>query len=429
MEREASAERMLTPGQLVSLTIEKPAAGGRMIARLDGQIALVGGTIPGEQVRARIERVAKGVVYGETVEVEEASADRRPFVDPSCGGCLYGHIAYPRQLAIKAQIIEDAFRRIGRLTLPSPTIVAASPEEGYRMRARLHARGGRIGFFREATHAVCDPRPTGQLLPATCETIEALERTIRSLKLDGIREIDLSENVDASERVVFVDAASAIDAHAVEALAATPGLTGCVSAFASSGSPSVIDRLTVADGVDVALRRHVLAFFQGNRHLLAPFVAHVVGLVPVPGRLLDLYAGVGLFAVSAAAARGVEVTAVEGDRVAAADLTSNAASAAGSVEAVHQSVEDFVRGARAQGEPPAAVIADPPRTGLSKEALDGMVALRPARAIYVSCDVATLARDARRLVDAGYAISRIDAFDLFPNTPHVETVVVFDRSG
>jgi 23S rRNA (uracil1939-C5)-methyltransferase len=427
MEREASAKRMITPGQIVTLTIERPAVGGRMIARLDGQIALVGGAIPGERVRARIERIAKGVVYGETIEVEEASADRRPFVDPSCGGCLYGHIAYPRQLAIKAQVIEDAFRRIGRLALASVPGVAASPEDGYRMRARLHARGGRIGFFREGTHAVCDPRHTRQLLPATCETIEALEQTIRSVGLDEIREIDLSENVDASERVVFVDAASAIDAGAMASLAATPGLTGCVSAFGSSGSPSVIDRVTVADG-EVALRRHVLAFFQGNRHLLAPFVAHVVGLVPASGRLLDLYAGVGLFAVSAAAARGVEVTAVEGDRVAAADLASNAASAGGPVEAVHQSVEDFVA-ARARGEPPAAVIADPPRTGMSREALDGIVAHRPARAIYVSCDVATLSRDARRLVDAGYAISGIDAFDLFPNTPHVETVVVFDRSG
>jgi 23S rRNA (uracil1939-C5)-methyltransferase len=427
MEREASAERMITPGQIVTLTIEKPAAGGRMIARLDGRIALVGGAIPGERVRVRIERVAKGVVYGDTIEVEEASADRRPFVDPSCGGCLYGHIAYPRQLAIKAQVIEDAFRRIGRLALPSVPGVAASPEDGYRMRARLHAGGGRIGFFREGTHAVCDPRHTRQLLPATCETVEALEQTIHSVGLDEIREIVLSENVDASERVVFVDAASAIDAGAMESLAATPGLTGCVSAFGSSGSPSVIDRVTVADGVEVALRRHVLAFFQGNRHLLAPFVAHVVGLVPTSGRLLDLYAGVGLFAVGAAAARGVEVTAVEGDRVAAADLASNAASAAGPVEAVHQSVEDFVA-ARARGEPLAAVIADPPRTGMSREALDGIVAHRPARAIYVSCDVATLARDARRLVDAGYAVSRIDAFDLFPNTPHVETVVVFDRT-
>jgi 23S rRNA (uracil1939-C5)-methyltransferase len=418
---------MLTPGQILSLTIDKPAAGGRMIGRLDGQIALVGGAIPGERVRMRVDRVAKGVVYGETVEVEEASADRRPFEDPSCGGCLYGHIAYPRQVAIKAQIIEDAFRRIGRLTLPVAPAVTASPEDGYRMRARFHVRSRRIGFFREGTHVVCDPRQTRQLLPETCDAIGALEQTIRSLELDAIREIDLSENVDASERVVFLDAASAIDARAVESLAGAPGLTGCISASGSSGSPSVVDRVTVADGVAVALRRHVLAFFQGNRHLLAPFVAHVVGLVPEAGRLLDLYAGVGLFAVGASAARGVEVTAVEGDRVAAADLAANAASATRPMVTAHQSVEDFVRSARGRGEHSDTVIADPPRTGLSKEALDGIVALRPARAIYVSCDVATLARDARRLVDAGYAISRIDGFDLFPNTPHVETVVVFDR--
>jgi len=289
-------------------------------------------------------------------------------------------------------------------------------------------RGRHIGFFREGTHAVCDPRQTRQLLPATCETIEALEQTIRSLELDAIREIDVSENADASERVVFVDTAAAIDAPAVESLAATAGLTGFASAFGSAGSPSVADRVTVADGVDVVLRRHVLAFFQGNRHLLASFVAHVVGLVPASGRLVDLYAGVGLFAIGAAAARGVEVTAVEGDRIAAADLVSNAASASGTVAAVHQSVEDFVRG-YGRAESASTLIADPPRTGMSREALDGIVALRPERAIYVSCDVATLARDARRLVDAGYAITRIDGFDLFPNTPHVETVVVFDRSG
>jgi 23S rRNA (uracil1939-C5)-methyltransferase len=75
--------------------------------------------------------------------------------------------------------------------------------------------------------------------------------------------------------------------------------------------------------------------------------------------------------------------------------------------------------------PPDVIIADPPRTGLSREVLDGIVALRASKVVYVSCDVATLARDARRLVDDGYAIQRIDAFDLFPNTPHVETVVVF----
>src|SRR5262245_26798619 len=111
----------MTPGQNVTLSIEKPAAGGGMIARVDGQIVLVTGAIPGEQVHARITRVSKGMAYAETIEVVEASPDRRAFGDPACGGSLFGYIAYPRQLALKSQIIADAFRRIGRLTLPSET--------------------------------------------------------------------------------------------------------------------------------------------------------------------------------------------------------------------------------------------------------------------------------------------------------------------
>ena len=110
----------LTPGQTVPLTIEKPAAGGRMIARVDGQVVLVADAIPGERVQARIERVGKGVAYAQTLSVEEPSGDRRdPFTDPLCGGCLYSHIAYRRQLEIKSEIIADAFRRIGRLELPA----------------------------------------------------------------------------------------------------------------------------------------------------------------------------------------------------------------------------------------------------------------------------------------------------------------------
>src|SRR5439155_26123994 len=142
-----------------------------MIARADGQVVLVAGAIPGERVRARIERVSKGVVYAETSSVEEASPDRRPAPgDPRCGGCLFTHIAYARQLAIKSEIVHDAFARIARVELPSRVTVAASPEEGYRMRARLHVRGYRVGFFRAQTHEVCDARATRQSLPAPSDS-------------------------------------------------------------------------------------------------------------------------------------------------------------------------------------------------------------------------------------------------------------------
>ena len=413
---------MLAPGQMLPLVIEKPAVGGRMIARVDGQIVLVAGAIPGERVQARIERVGKGVGYAETVTVDDPSGDRRPpFTDLVCGGSLYAHIAYPRQRAIKAQVIADAFARIARLQLPGEVGVAASPEEGYRMRARLHVRGRRVGFFREGTHDVCDARDTRQLLPATCDVVDRLSAALRSVGAEAIREIELSENVDASQRAVHFDTADRIDSRIVGRLASIDGITR---------GPHVTDTLRFG-GTTVTLRRHVQAFFQGNRYLLEDLVAHVVNHVPTGGALADLYAGVGLFAVAAAATRGASVVAVEGDPFAADDLRANAAAAGGQIVAKKGAVEEFLSGAMsAPGMPDAkagVVIVDPPRTGLSREALTAVVEFAAPRLIYVSCDVATLARDARRIVDSGYALHRADAFDLFPNTPHVETVVVFER--
>src|SRR5471030_827948 len=101
---------MVTAGQTLSLTIDRAAAGGRMIARVDGQVVLVSGAIPGEQVHARVERVGKGVAFAETLSIDAPSVDRRDaWPDPLCGGCLYSHIAYSRQLAIKSDVIADAF--------------------------------------------------------------------------------------------------------------------------------------------------------------------------------------------------------------------------------------------------------------------------------------------------------------------------------
>ena len=412
-------------GQTLSLSIEKPAAGGRMIARVDGQVVLVAGAIPGERVLARIERVGKGVAYAETIGVEDESPDRRPSAaDPACGGCLYAHVAYPRQLQIKSVVIADAFGRIGRLPLPSPVVVAPSAEEGYRMRARLHVRGARVGFYREGTHELCDARQTRQLLPASLDALELLAAALANLGGDGAREIVLAENADASERVVHVDATAPLDTQTLDALAAIEGLTGVVSGFGTRGNAHVTDVISLDAAAPVSLRRHVLTFFQGNRFLFRDLVAHVVAQTAPGSNVVDLYSGGGAFALSAAAARGARVRAVEGDRVAAGDLVANCAAAGGGVTPIREAVETFLRGARFH---PDIVIIDPPRTGMSREALDGMLRLQAGRLVYVSCDVATLARDARRVVDAGYAIERVDAFDLFPNTPHVETVVVFNR--
>ena len=241
----------------------------------------------------------------------------------------------------------------------------------------------------------------------------------------------MTENLDASHRVVHLDFAADTprpEPRQLERLAAIDGLTGLSSPWGSFGDPHVTDTIRIGDHPGVPLRRHVLAFFQGNRYLLHQLVAHVVGKIPRDADAIDFYAGVGLFAVTAAATRGVHVTAVEGDRTAASDLAINAA-ATDRIVAVHQSVEEFVASrARAASSNRLTVIVDPPRTGMSRAALDGVCRCAAQRLVYVSCDVATLARDARRIVDSGYQLIEVDAFDLFPNTPHVETVAVFERS-
>ena len=427
----------LSEGQQVELTIEKPASGGRMIARHLGQVVLVRGAIPGERVIAWIERAEKRMAYAVTREVLESSPDRRPaWDDPLCGGALYAHIAYQRQLAIKSDVIRDAFARLGRYPIEEAIDVMGSREDGYRMRARFHVHGGRAGFYREGTHQLCDAGPTQQLgqeaVAAVARLAAALEREAR----DAVASISIAENIAADERAAHVElmpGARPSD-EALQRAGADAMLTG-VSArdvasgrFQSVGDPIVVDPLPALTQGRVAsgtLQRHAESFFQGNRYLLPALVAAVAAAVPDTGEVLDLYAGVGVFAVALAAQGHLEVTAVEGDRAGGADLRANARAQAPRLEVHVASVEDYLAAWRDRRV--ATAIVDPPRTGLSKDAADAIVRQAPARLVYVSCDPPTLARDARRLLDAGYRLESLRAFDLFPNTPHVESLAVFTK--
>lgn len=410
-----------------------------MIARADGQVVLVADAIPGERVVAQVTRVTKGLAFADTRRVQTASPDRRqPFVDPACGGSAYTHIDYARQLTIKGEVIVDVLTRIGRLRSAEPVRVAPSREDGYRMRARLHRHGSRLGFFREGTHEVCDARPTRQLLETSCDVLDAIAARLNAVGAAGVRQVEMAENLDASLRAIHLESRDPLPSSELAPVGHVSGVTGVLVTGPArhgmapetrlvSGDAYVVDRLEV-EGRTVRFRRHVRAFFQGNRHLLGDLVAHVTALTAEAPRVLDLYAGVGLFAVSIATARGSRVIAVEGDPFAARDLVINAANGAsppGQVTVAHRSVEHYLK-----NSPPAVdlVVLDPPRTGLSPDALRGLMALRAPRLVYVSCDVATLARDVRQLVEAGgYRPERIEAFDLFPNTPHVETVILLGR--
>ncbi len=411
-------------GDRVRLAIERPATGGRMIARHEGAIVLVSGAIPGEVVEAEIEKVQRGTMWAVTRDVLERSADRiEPAMDGACGGSVFAHVAYERQRAIKSAIIDDTLRRLGRVTLETPVEVAGSPLDGYRMRARLHVRNGRIGFFREGTHSLCDARQTRQLSAAAMDAVELLQQSLSGLARPVVSEIELAENVSASERAVHLELVPDADPSRLGTLTNVDGLTGATSAPVDHprtmelwGSPYVSDRVAGAP-----LMRHARSFFQANRFLLDPLVAHVLGLIDA-GSILDLYAGVGLFSVAASASGKGSVVAVEHDRFSVDDLRRNVAGH--DITAIAGSVEGFLE---RPGATFTTVIVDPPRTGMSKDATAGVIARRAPRVVYVSCDIATLARDARQLIDAGYRIAGVRGFDLFPNTAHVETVIAFVR--
>jgi 23S rRNA (uracil1939-C5)-methyltransferase len=420
---------------VIELLVERPVAGGRMLARHDGRVALVSGAIPGERVRARVERTARSVVWAETVEVLDASGDRRaPICDPSCGGALYAHIAVARQRQLKAEIIADAFRRIGKMTLPAALVVAESPETGYRLRARLHVRGRRVGFFREGSHVICDAGPTGQLHEDALVAIEGLSAGIRA-HLWECDSLIVVENIAGTERVIHLVPRESGELHALRlAIDRLPKLTGLTLASDSgvvdiAGAGSVSDSAADLFGTDAPIAssarwmRRAASFFQANRFLVGSLVRRV--LAAAEGETcVDLYSGVGLFAV-ALAARGVRVTAVESDATSAADLSHNARPW-DRLSTVHLPVELFLRDRH--GSPADVIVVDPPRAGVSAEALHALIAWRAPRVVYVSCDPPTLARDAALLASAGYQLESVDAFDLFPNTPHVETVAVFTSS-
>ena len=407
---------MIEPGSLLTLDVEKPAAGGRMLARHEGRVVLVWGAIPGERVRARIERLGKGVLYAESVEVLESSPDRLDIgsADWRCGGNVFAHVAYDRQLRLKGEILRDALGRIGRMPLTTTPDVIGSPQHGYRMRARLHARGSRLGFYREGTHDLCDAAATGQLLPDTAAWIASAESMLQRGGLHGVLAVEIAENIPGDQRATRVELRERIDRAPYAAL--------------ETELSTVTDVLHVTEGdpsTAVRLRRDVRAFFQGNRFLLERLVRHVIALVPA-GPVVDLYAGVGLFGLSLAASGADQVTLVEGDPVSGMDLEHNAEPFRGRARVERRSVEAFLT-MRSDAAPPATFIVDPPRTGMSRDAVREIIRATPARLVYVSCDVATLARDTRMLLDAGYTLDALTGIDLFPNTAHVESVAVFAR--
>lgn len=422
----------LRRGELVELAVEKGVYRGRGLARAGGRVVFVPRAHAGDRVRARVTETHAGWAEAALEEVLDPSPDRRPspcpYV-PRCGGCAYQDYDDAAELRLKEAVLRESLAR-GGARWDGPVELHRSPVAGWRMRASLHFGRGeaglRLGLRQEGTRRVVDLEACLQLSASMNHAARALllELRVRPALAARAHGLELLEAPDGSALVATLE--TGLERHEASALAslgAAAYLTGLgVRTRARSlewlrGAPFV-----EADVLGVRLRAHAASFFQANRFLLEPLARGVVGLVP-PGetRILDLYAGVGLFALPLAARDRCETVAVEQSPFAAEDARVSARRAGLAVGVREAAVEQALAslGAR-EGE---RVVVDPPRTGLGRGVVEALAARRPALVVYVSCDPPTLGRDLALFAARGYRPDVVQLYDLFPKTFHMETVV------
>jgi 23S rRNA (uracil1939-C5)-methyltransferase len=424
----------LQVGELIEASIEKEVYRGRGLARLGGRVVFIPRSHGGDRVRARVREVHPGWAEARLVEVLVPGPGRRSAPCPHasrCGGCAYQELAYEAQLRAKEGVLRESLGRAG-MPWEDDIAVHPSPEEGWRLRASLHVSGGgrdalRMGLRQEGTRRVVDVERCLQL----SEGMNAAWRELRVRLEEGsgragsrVRGVDLLESPDGGGRVAVLGTTLAPhEAPVMEALGRSEQLTGLGVVAGRRrlqwlrGAPHVELRLG-----SLALRVHVRSFFQANRFLYQSLADTVLDLLPGTGRVLDLYAGVGLFALPLAARDGGEVLAVERAPTAVEDARANART--NRLEGVRVLAAD-VGEALAATRPVAGerIVLDPPRAGLEREVVDLVADRRPEAVVYVSCDPPTLGRDLVRFASRGYRPDIVHLLDLFPDTFHLETVV------
>ena len=381
------------PEQL-QLTVEKLVYGGHGLSRDNGRVVLTPLVLPGEQIVA--EPVDK--LHARLISVEQPAAERVPAPCPYfsiCGGCHYQHMPYEYQVTQKVAIVREVMQRVGKFEAPAEIRVLSSEPWGYRNRTQLQVRDGQIGYLRLGSHDLCPVEQCPISSPKLNEAIGALTTLVRDRRWPSfIRRIELFTNeTDVQFNVIETD--QPVAKHFFEWVSERlPGYAGGALKY---GSFRVSPR----------------SFFQVNRYLVDALAESA--LAGVSGETaLDLYAGVGLFSLQMASQFG-SVTAVESGGSAVSDLKVNVPA----VRAVRASADEYLAGMESA---PDFVLADPPREGLGKLAVRELVRLRPRELRIVACDPATLARDLRPLLDAGYVLEKLTVADLFPQTFHIETI-------
>ncbi|MEP6705311.1 MAG: class I SAM-dependent RNA methyltransferase [Acidobacteriota bacterium] len=386
---------------LLEVEIKKIVPGGYGLAFTEGLTLFVALAVAGDTLVVRLREIKGKTAFAEVEKIVKASPERIvppcPYVG-RCGGCDFQQMTYSAQLSAKLGIIRDNLERIGKIEYENEIKIVPSPQEfGYRLRAQWHVQTNKreIGYYARDSRNLIPIDHCPILVP---ELDEALQK-VRA-------EMDWTN---------FWPDKGAIDAAC--------GDDSSVSLYSTDIDLGDNEIIFSAAGEHYTFAAH--AFFQGNKYLIETLIKTAIG--DAAGQhALDLYSGVGLFTLPLAR-RFKRVTAVE-DYLPAVDFALENIAKAGitNVEVVRKPVGRFLaEGSRAKID---FVLIDPPRSGTEKKTVLDLINLKPKTVSYVSCDPSVLARDLRRFLDGGYKIDAITAIDLFPQTHHVETVVMLKAS-
>ncbi|MGD8819920.1 MAG: 23S rRNA (uracil(1939)-C(5))-methyltransferase RlmD [Anaerolineae bacterium] len=408
----------------IELRLTAMAHGGTALGRYEDRVVFVPYTIPGETVRVEIYEEHTRWARAHLLDVLNPSPHRVeppcPYFGPGkCGGCQFQHIDYQAQAEFKRDVVEDQLGRVGGLhQVNVQEIIGAARPWNYRNHVQFSVTPeGHLGYLTADTHRVIPVDDCLILDPLLVDLWSSLDMAWPQLRrlslrcgsatgdLMAIFELDHYEDFDIEVDFPVSCVILLADGEAVVLM----------------GNPYLVEHVAGRD-----YRVSAGSFFQVNTGGAEALVA-LVGEYLAPDKgdaLLDLYCGVGLFGLSLADQVG-RVTGIESEPSAAADFLHNA----NELEQIKLIEGEVQRGLDTWDDHADLIVLDPPRSGAGRRTMEEIARLAPRRVAYVSCDPATLARDARVLVDAGFDLDRVQPVDLFPQTYHVESLALFLRSS
>ncbi len=405
----------------ITFQLTTMAHGGDALGRHEGKVIFVPYALPDEVVRVEITNDKGHYAFGRLVEVLEPSPDRvEPtcpyFGQEGCGGCQWQHIDYQAQVRLKARIVADQLERIGKIEEPPMQPPLAAPSAwSYRNHAQFHpAPGANLGFQKATGDEVMAIERCPILHPLLADLYAILDLT----DLPGLVRLVMRAGTATGDRLIAFE----MEEDRPPALE-TDEPVSCVLMLSEGGHANLIgDNYITEQVAGHTYRISASSFFQVNTSQAAELVRLVLDYLDLQGdeTVLDAYCGVGLFTTHLAEQAGL-VIGVESAPAAVDDLLENTTEV-DNVEIIEGAVEDVLPDVSVSLD---AAVVDPPRGGLDRFALDALVDRGPSRIVYVSCDPATLGRDAKRLMRDGYRLIEVQPVDMFPQTYHIESVALF----